>query len=305
VASLGTSLTEEHAVLLSRYTENVVLIYDGDEAGQRAAQRAIPMLEKAGLSVKVLQLKDAKDPDEYLKKFGADKFRLLLNDSSNRVEYQLNAIRRKYDLGLDDQRVKFIAEAAEFVSTLSNAVQREIYGHRVAEAAGISFDALKIEVNKAYKRRIAREKKKQERIDLAPAANLQPRSRNIRYDNVKSAMAEETVLAMVLKSSALLDQAVQLKPEHFSSELLGRVYGQFMERHRQGLEVNFSGLELTGEEMSHVAGIAYRHTGPVNEQAFSDCIRTILAEHSKSDVSSADDLMAIREAMKNRKGIRQ
>ena len=305
VASLGTSLTEEHAVLLSRYTENVVLIYDGDEAGQRAAQRAIPMLEKAGLSIKVLQLKDAKDPDEYLKKFGADKFQLLLNDSSNRVEYQLNAIRKKYDLGLDDQRVKFIAEASEFISTLGNAVQREVYGHRVAEAAGISFEALKIEVNKAFKRRVAREKKKQERIDLAPAANLQPKSRKFHYDNVKSAMAEETGLAMVLKSSALLDQTAQLKPEHFSSELLGRVYGQFLQRHRQGLEINLSGLELASEEMGHIAGIAQRHTGPVSEQALADCVRTILAEHSKSGMNSADVLMAFREAMKNRKGIRQ
>ena len=305
VASLGTSLTEEHAVLLSRYTENVVLIYDGDEAGQRAAQRAIPMLEKAGHSIKVLQLKDAKDPDEYLKKFGADKFQLLLNDSSNRVEYQLNAIRKKYDLGLDEQRVKFIEEAAEFVSTLTNAVQREIYGNRVAEAAGISFDALKIEVNKAYKRRIAREKKKQERIDLAPAANLQPKTRQFRYDNVRSAMAEETVLSMVLKSAALLDQTAQLKPEHFSSELLGRVYGQFAQRHRQGLEVNLSGLELSGDEMSHIAGIAQRQTGPVNEKALEDCVRTILAEYRKRNVSSEDDLLALREKMKERKGIRQ
>ena len=305
VASLGTSLTEEHAVLLSRYTENVVLIYDGDEAGQRAAQRAIPMLEKAGLSVKVLQLKDAKDPDEYLKKFGADKFQLLLNDSSNRVEYQLNAIRKKYDLGLDDQRVKFIDEAAEFISTLANAVQREIYGRRVAETAGISFDALKLEVNKAYKRRIAREKKKQERIDLAPAANLQPKTRSFRYDNVKSAMAEETVLSLVLKSAALLDQTWQLKPEHFSSELLGRVYGQFVQRHNQGLEVNLSGLELSGDEMSHIAGIAQRQTGPINERALEDCVRTILAEYRKRNVSSEDDIMALREKMKERKGIRQ
>ena len=305
VASLGTSLTEEHAVLLSRYTENVVLIYDGDEAGQRAAQRAIPMLEKAGLSIKVLQLKDAKDPDEYLKKFGADKFQLLLNDSSNRVEYQLNAIRKKYDLGLDDQRVKFIEEAAEFVGTLTNAVQREIYGNRVAEAAGISFEALKIEVNKAYKRRIAREKKQQERHDLAPAANLQPKTRQFRYDNMKSAMAEETVLALVLKSSALLDQTAQLKSEHFSSELLGRVYGQFVQRHNQGLEVNLAGLELSGDEMSHIAGIAQRETGPVSERALEDCLRTILSEYRKRNVSTEDDILALQKKMQERKGIRQ
>ena len=108
IASLGTSLTEDQAVLLSRYTENVVLIYDGDEAGQRATQRAIPILEKAGISVKVLKLRDAKDPDEFLKKFGADRFKLLLEESSNRVEYQLGAIAKKYDLKEDAQRIKFI-----------------------------------------------------------------------------------------------------------------------------------------------------------------------------------------------------
>jgi DNA primase len=221
------------------------------------------------------------------------------------VEYQLNAIRKKYDLGLDDQKVKFIEEASEFISPLANAVQREIYGNRVAEAAGISFDALKIEVNKAYKRRLAREKKKQERHDLAPAANLQPKSRNIRYDNVRSAMAEETVLSMVLKSSALLDQTSQLKPEHFSSELLGRVYGQFVQRHNQGLEVNLSGLELSGDEMSHIAGIAQRQTGPISERALADCVSTILAEYRKRNVSSEDDILALQRKMQERKGIRQ
>ena len=305
VASLGTSLTEEHAVLLSRYTENVVLIYDGDEAGQRAAQRAIPMLEKAGLTIKVLQLRDAKDPDEYLKKFGADKFKNLLNESSNRVEYQLGAIRKKYDLRSDEQRVKFISEAAEFVSTLTNAVQREIYGTRAAEAAGISFEAMKIEVEKAYRRRIAREKKKQERMDLAPAAALQPRSRTIRYDNMKSAMAEEALLAMVLKAPALLDQTRELEQAQFSSPLLGRVYDQLSRRHREGLEVSIAGLEeFTSEEMSHVAGILQRQTGPVNEQALSDCVRTILAEYRKANVTSEEDLMALRNKMKERKGIR-
>ena len=305
VASLGTSLTEEHAVLLSRYTENVVLIYDGDEAGQRATRRAIPMLEKAGLQVKVLQMRDAKDPDEYLKKFGADKFKNLLEESSNRVEYQLNAIRKKYDIREDEQRVKFIGEAAEFISSLPNAVQREVYGHRVADAAKISYDAMKIEVNKAYKRRIAREKKRQEKIDLAPAQALQPKERSIRYDNMKSAMAEETIIAMALKEPALLDEARDLKSEEFSSGLLGSVYVQLRSRHDQGLDVSLAVLtDLTGEEMSHITGIFQRQQGPVNEQAFRDCVRTIHAEHQASQVSSADDLMAIRDRFKERKGIK-
>ena len=303
VASLGTSLTEEHAVLLSRYTEQVVLIYDGDEAGQRATRRAIPMLEKAGINVKVLKMRDAKDPDEYLKKFGADKFKLLLEESSNRVEYQLNAIAKKYDIREDDQKVKFINEAAEFLSTLPNAVQREVYGHRVADAAKISYDALKLEVNKAFKRRMAREKKKQEKIDLAPAQALQPKSRTIRYDNMKSAMAEETVIAMVLRSPALLDVAAQLMPEEFSSALLAKAYRQLKNRHEQGLDVSLAVLEdFSTEEMSHITAVYHRQEGPVNEQALSDCINTITTEHKASHVTSEDDLMALRNRLRESKG---
>ena len=305
VASLGTSLTEEHAVLLSRYTEQVVLIYDGDEAGQRATRRAIPMLEKAGIGVKVLKMRDAKDPDEYLKKFGADKFKLLLEESSNRVEYQLNAIAKKYDLREDEQRIKFIQEAAELICTLSSPVQREVYGGRVAQAASISMEAMKLEVNKAFKRRIAREKKQQEKIDLAPAQALQPKSRTIRYNNVKSAMAEETVLALVLKDPSLLDQAGKLKKEHFSCELLGRIYGQLKDRYVQHLELSPGVLEdLNAEEMSHLVGITQRQQGPVNEAALNDCIRTILAEHQAAGVSTEDDLMALRNQFKERKGVK-
>ena len=305
VASLGTSLTEEHAVLLSRYTEQVVLIYDGDEAGQRATRRAIPMLEKAGITVKVLKMRDAKDPDEYLKKFGADKFKLLLEESSNRVEYQLGAIAKKYDFREDEQRIKFIQEAAELICTLGSPVQREIYGGRAAEAASISLEAMKLEVNKAFKRRIAREKKRQEKIDLAPAQALQPKSRTIRYDNVKSAMAEETVLALVLKDPSLLSQTGKLTKESFSCQLLGKIYGQLQQRYAQGLELSPSVLEdLSSEEMSHLVGITQRHQGPVNETALNDCIRTILAEHQVAGVATEDDLMALRNQLKERKGVK-
>ena len=305
IASLGTSLTEEQAALMTRYTDQIVLIYDGDKAGQNATQRAIPILEKAGIQVKVLQLKDAKDPDEFLKKFGADKFKLLLEGSANRVEYQLNAIRGKYDLNVDEERVKFLQESAGLISSLLSPVQQEVYGHRVADVAKISFDAMKNEIDKARKRRAYQQKKKQEDIDLAPAKALQPKSRNIRYDNMKSAMAEETLLTMALREPALLDEAAQLKPENFSSGLLGKVFGQLQQRHSQGLEVSVAVLEdLSGEEMSHIAGVAQKELGPVNEQAFADCVRTILAEHQAASVSNEDDLIAYQKKLKERKGIK-
>ena len=305
VASLGTSLTEEHAVLLSRYTENVVLIYDGDEAGQRAAQRAIPMLEKAGLSVKVLTLKEAKDPDEYLKKFGADKFKNLLNESSNRVEYQLNAIRKKYDLSADEERVKFVQEAAELICTLPGVTKREVYGSRVAETAKISTDAMKLEIERARKRIFAREKRKQEQIDLTPASQLQRRAGNrIPYDNVKSGRAEESVIAALLLEPALLDHCGSLNADMFSVPLFSKVYSQMLEQHRAGhLPTVGSLTELNGDEMSHIVGI-YQAQGTVNEQALRDCIAIIQAEYRSSRVDSEEDLMALREKMKERKGIK-
>ena len=305
VASLGTSLTEEHASLLSRYTEQVVLIYDGDEAGQNATKRAIPMLEKAGLTVKVLQMRGAKDPDEFLKKYGADRFKLLLEESSNRVEYQLKAILKKHDLKTDEDRVSFIGEAAEFVCTLQSAVQREIYGKRAAEAASISYDAMKIEVDKAFKRKVYRDKKKQEKIDLDPARKLQPKSRNFHYDNMRSAMAEEGVLSLIAREPAMLELSKNLEPENFSCPLLGKVYGQLREQYREGLEPSVSGLQdLEADEMSHVAGILQRHQGPVSEQAYGDCVRIILSENQSSHIETDEDMMDFQKKMKERKGIR-
>ena len=305
VASLGTSLTEEHATLLSRYTEQVVLIYDGDEAGQNATKRAIPMLEKAGLQVKVLQMRDAKDPDEFLKKFGADRFKLLLEESSNRVEYQLRAIQKKYDLTVDEDRVKFIGEAAELVSSLGNAVQREIYGNRVAEAGKISPEAMKIEVEKARKRRISREKRKQERIDLAPAVAAQPKSRAIRYDNVKSAKAEEVVLAQCLSDAAMMAETEGLRPEEFSSPLLGRVFEQLQQQSSQGMVPGIAGLvDFTGEEMAHIAGILQRNPGPVSGQAMHDSIQVIRQTHEFKTADTGSALLELQRRLQESKGIK-
>ena len=304
VASLGTALTEDGANLLSRYTDQVVLIYDGDEAGQNATQRAIPILEKAGLQVKVLKMRDAKDPDEYLKKFGADRFRILLEESANRVEYQLNAILKKYDLRDDEQKVQYLQESAELIGSLSSAVQREVYGGRVAEAAGISEDAMKLEVNRALKRRTYQEKKKQEKIDLSPARNLQPKEKSIRYSNLRSARAEEMIIAQVLREPALFAQIPDLQPEIFSSEFLGRAFRQLRDRCEQGLDVSLGGLsDFTAEEMSHLAGISQQQ-GPVNERSLLDCADIIREEYQKSQTKTEDDLMRFREKMQKSKGIK-
>ena len=253
--------------------------------------------------MKVLKLRDAKDPDEFLKKFGPDRFKLLLEESANRVEYQLGAILRKYDLREDEQKIRYVQESAELICTLDSSVKREVYSIRVAEAAGISAEAMKLEVNKAFKRRIAREKKQQEKLDLAPVKALQPKERSIRYDNVKSALAEESVIVQSLREPALLDLCGNLTAEQFSVQMLGRVYSQLVQRHRNGMEISLGVLEgFTAEEMSHLAGICQRQTGPVNETAFRDCVKLIGEEQRSGSVKSDADLMALRNKLKESKG---
>ena len=305
VASLGTALTADGATLLSKYTDQVVLIYDGDTAGQNATQRAIPILEKAGLKVKVLQMQGAKDPDEFLKKYGADRFKLLLEGSSNRVEYQLSAIRKKYDLAVDDQKVQYVHESAELIASLDSPIKREIYGKRVAEAAALSEKAVALEVEKAQKRRRSREKKAQEKIDLAPAQAFQRRGASkVPYNNVKSGVAEQRLIAMAIREPALLATAGDLKAEDFSVPLFGRVFTQLQERHKHGLEVSLSGLaDLSEDEMSHMAGIVYQQD-VINETAFRDCMHTIRTEHQSTSVATEDDLLAFRNKLKERKGLK-
>ena len=304
VASLGTALTSDGAALLSKYTDEVVLIYDGDAAGQNATQRAIPILEKAGLKVRVLQMQGAKDPDEYLKKFGADKFKLLLEGSANRIEYQLNAIRKKFDISVDDEKVQYVQESAELISTLDSSIKREIYGKRVAEAAGISEQAMSLEVEKAGKRRRNREKRAQERIDLAPAQQFQRRgSSKVLYHNVKSGVAEQRLIAMLLREPALMEQTGELKTEEFSVPLFSRVYTQLKSRYQAHQDVSLAVLaDVSEDEMSHLAGILYEQD-LVSEDAFRDCIQTIHHEYQSGLVSTEDDLLAFRNKLRERKGI--
>ncbi len=304
LASLGTALTEEHANLLSKYTDQVILTYDADEAGQAATRRAVPILEKAGLQVKILRLNDAKDPDEFLKKFGADRFRLLLERSENHAEYRLQSLTQKYDLTLDEQRVAFLKEAAEMIASLPNAIEREIYGVRAAQAAQISNDAMKIEVNKAYRRRIGREKRAQERIDLSPATRQQPSARSIRYTNLHCAMAEEGLLRMVLQEPGLFDQTEPLTGSHFSSPLLGRAFDELRQRYQESLQPTLAALGevFSREELEHLTQVTQKKNELVSDDAFRDYRQIILDEAAKANIQTEQDLLALRDRLKKTKG---
>ena len=304
VASLGTSLTQEHADLLSKYTKEIVLIYDGDAAGQNAIRRAIPILEKTGLRIKILRMQGAKDPDEYLHEYGADRFKLLLQGSEGQAEYRLQSLQMQFDLTQDEQKVEFAKQAAELICTFSTAVEREIYGTRAAEAAGLTPEVMKLEISKAFKRRVARQRKEQEKRELAPSVMIQPKSRALRYQNVRSAVAEEELLRMLLKEPELFAKAESLTAEAFSVPFFGRVFDFWRQRWRDGLPVTAAGLEslLTTEELAHLTSVLQKQDSLVSDEAFEDCRRIVLEESVRGVVSDADGLRAVQQSLKKKKG---
>ena len=305
VASLGTALTEEHGQLLSRYFKEAVIAYDSDGAGVAAAQRAIPLLEKAGLKVKVLRMQGAKDPDEFIKARGRDAFAQLLDQSENQVDYRLAQIQKKYDLTDDGQRVAFLQEAALLVSTLPSAVEREIYGGHAAQTAEVSPETMKMEVDRALKSRLRKERKRQERRELS-TAQLQPRARTLRYENIRSARAEEGLLRLLMLDPSLVKQMEGITGEEFTSSLLGRAFDRLRGLAEEGLSTQLAVLAegFSGEEMDHLAQVAAQPESVAHSsRAIEDYISLIRGERllRGGGADEADLLLAAQRRFQQKK----
>ncbi len=302
VASLGTSLTPEQARLISRYTNEVVIAYDNDGAGQKAAQRAIGILENLDLKVKVLRMTGAKDPDEFIKEKGPDAFKNLLEQSENHVEYRLQSVMSKYDLDVDEQKVAALKEAVAVIASLPNSVEREVYSMRVADKCSVSKAVVTDEVERARKKKIYYAKKQQEKDLLRPGRAAQPKDKAIRYENERSALAEEGVIRLLYLDSGLFS-GIALSSEDFSSPLLGRFYTTLREKTEAHLPLSMASLaaSFTAEEIDHLTSILQKPEVLSNGQkALGDYINIIKTE--KQNSSAEDDLRAFAEQMRNRKG---
>ena len=306
VASQGTALTEDQVNIISKYTDQVLMTYDNDAAGQNATQRAIQMFGRAGVKVKILKLHDAKDADEFLHKFGADPFEVLIQGSEDQADYRLLTLQSQFDLTKDDQRVEFSAKAAELISTFRSPSQREVYAERAAKAAGISKEAMLLDVGKAYKKRQNREKRQQERRDLSPVTASLPEARSLRgeYENTRSARAEENVVGFALLQPELLDLAGELSGADFSVSFLGRVYESLRRLYREGLRVSISAVQdLSPEESDRLSQIAQRCDRVTDQRAFTDCVKLILGRGERNETdNTAEGLMAFAADQKKNKG---
>ena len=161
VAALGTSFTMEHARLLARYTDEVVLVFDADAAGQKGAQRAIGMLREIGMRVRLITVPDGKDPDEFIKRNGAERFKLLLDRAANDVEYRLMELGKKHLLNTSDGKVNYLKEATQLLASISSPLERDVYIGRLSADLGVSKTALQSQLNYQLQRQKKQQQDKQ------------------------------------------------------------------------------------------------------------------------------------------------
>ena len=305
VASLGTSLTPEQARLISRYTNEVIIAYDNDGAGIKASQRAIGILERLDLKVRVLRMTGAKDPDEYIKTRGADAFRNLLEGSEDQVDYRLGTVTAKYDLSQDDQKVAFLKEATALLATLPGAVEREVYAIRVAEQAGVGQDAVIQEVERRRKQLLRKAARSEEQELNRPERMAQPADKQLRYRNPVSAAAEEGVIRLLYLEPSLVRESGLPEAAMFSSEALGRIYTILRQKIEEGGTVSVSSLSgsLSQEEMNLLVNILQKpEVLSSGRRALQDYIARIREQHELEAGDSEMDLNALRDRLRERKG---
>ena len=307
VATLGTSLTAEQSRLIAQYAGEVIIAYDSDGAGRTATSRAVGLLEAVGVKTRILNMKGAKDPDEYIKKFGAQRFKLLLEDAGSVTEYQLSVIRAKYELDSLDQKSAYANEAAKYLATIQNPIERELYAGSVANDAGIPVGTILTRINDIRKR-MARQAQKKEWSDIQQGkGTLPPGSPGTR--SIGAVQAEEGIIAGLFRHP---DEAArfrgQLTAEDFVTEEGKAVFGIIMEKLQQNSSVSLTDLtaDLTREQMDYASRCYARQQGlNLSLQVMADYV-TALQEYKrrealKSAPKTEEDAIRMAELIRSKK----
>ncbi|MBE6619180.1 MAG: DNA primase [Ruminococcaceae bacterium] len=198
VATLGTAITPEHARMLKRYTKKVIISYDSDEAGQNAADKAFKLLGEVGVETKILRMSGAKDPDEYIKKFGSESFRKIVEDSETEFDYKFGKIMRKYNFSVTADKVKALDECEKLIAQTSSAAEREIYLYQVAPKFGIAPDAMKRDVERIISQRRKNAAKDETRKIMTSSEGYGDRVNPDFVKNPKAATAENAIIGLLL-----------------------------------------------------------------------------------------------------------
>ena len=311
VCACGTALTPEQVRLISEYADEVILSYDSDEAGQKATLRSLELFRNSPVRVGVLQIPGAKDPDEYIKKYGAERFRALLDGVGNALDFRLKRLRDQYDLKQDAQRLEYVREAVDMLAERSNPTEQEVYAGRLAEETNISKNAIMTQLATAVKKAGSKRRREQNRARLQSGEMNQI---NVPYSAGGSqalgvASAEQRILAALLREPSYLKQVQsQLSPDKFVLPQQKELYQAMLTCQEQGIEISLSTLRpfvQSEETLNELSRLAAQYSDvnctPDDLRLYLDRIAQGTPIASKAANMSNEDLERYLQSMREKK----
>ena len=306
VATLGTAITPDHARIFSKYTKRVIISYDSDEAGQNATNKAMRILGEVGMDVRVLKLSGAKDPDEYIRKFGADRFRQVIEQSRSGFDHKCGQILARYDLSVASDRIKASNELCALIAEYWSAVEREVYLEDAAKRLSLPAEVLKNSVEQIRRKNARVDAAKQSREAQASVKNYGDRINPDAARAPRAASAEETVLGLLMifeeYRSAVERGEIELREADFVTDFNRRVFSAIMRLHQNegGWRPELLGAEFSPDEMGRIeknemARQALSQNGPEVFRSAVEALRDARMKDSTRESSLQDRLSYLRE----------
>ena len=309
VCACGTALTPEQVRLISEYADEVILSYDSDEAGQKATLRSLELFRNSPVKVGVLQIPGAKDPDEYIKKYGADRFKALLDGVGNALDFRLGRLRSQYDLKQDAQRLEYVKEAVEMLAQRSNPTEQEVYAGRLAEETNISKTAIMAQLADAVKKAGSKRRREQNRARLQEGEMNQIK---VPYSAGRGALgmasAEQRLLAAMLREPGYIDKvSAQLRPEQFLQPQQKELYEAMLRCKEQGVEVSLATLRafVSEEALNELSRLAAQYSDvnctPEDIKLYLERIARGTPVASRAASMSTNDIEQYLQSMREQK----
>lgn len=298
VATLGTALTNEQAVLMKRYADEVIICYDADGAGQKATARAIEILRNAGLPIKILTVPSGKDPDEFIRSKGENgpaAFKLLIEKCGNDIEYRLMKLKENYNLNTTDGKVAFLNEAVKIVATIESPIERDVFASKLCAELEIDKNAFLEQISKV-KRRGRRENIKKETRQIQAELNGQNDKINREhYKKPRSSSAEEALLVYLINNPDYANSiSERVTPDKFSNSLIKRYYEYVLSKIKSGYEPLTSvSSDFNSDEVSYLYKlISTTIPAASTREAVEEYINVINEESNKLTSDKLADMSA-------------
>ncbi len=297
VATLGTAITSDQARIFSKYTKKVVISYDSDEAGQRAADKAFRFLQEVGIEVKILKMVGAKDPDEFIKKFGAIRFKEIIEKSKSRFDFEVEKIISKYNIEDLDDKIKASSEICQLIATFASEVEREVYFIKASKLLGIPTDSIKRDVSAIINRRAREEKRTQINEIYRATSGIGDRVNPESAAHIRASKIEEAILGLMqLHEEHFVKCATTLTPDDFITSFGKRVFQKMQELHNSSVKFDIAYFleDFSQDEVSRITKMMTdrQMLNSNGADVLFECIESLKAERNRnSSEDSVDSLM--------------